>query len=137
MKKTRTSVIIVVSLLLAAVFCLASCNKIDAEGLWENATYRKDVTVGKGEKEVKIDVEVEEQSVTITVKTDKDDLGAALYEEELINDPSFFDTLNGIKADWDADKAYWAFYQGDDYMMVGVDQTKIEGGEHYRFVYTK
>ncbi len=124
-------------LVLAAILCFVSCNKIEAEGLWENATYRKDVTVGEGSKEVKIDVEAGEQFITITVKTDEALLGNALYAEELINDASFFDTLNGIKADWNADKAYWAFYKGEEYMMVGVNDTSISGGEHYRFVYTK
>ena len=50
---------------------------------------------------------------------------------------SFFDTLNGMKADWNADQAYWAFYQGENYMSVGVNETVIEGGEHYRLVYTQ
>ncbi len=124
-------------LVLAAIVCLASCNKVEAEGLWENATYRKDVELGDGSKEVKVDVVIEEDFITITLNTDAKTLGEALYAEDLINDPSFFDTLNGIKADWDADKAYWAFYKGEDYMMAGVNDTEISGGEHYRLVYTK
>ena len=137
MKNLKTNVVAVVALLLVAVFCLASCNKIDAEGLWENATYRKDVTVGEGSKTVKITVEAENQYIIITLKTDKAKLGDALYSEGLINDASFFNVLNGIKADWDKDQAYWAFYQGEEYMMAGVNDTAISGGESYRFVYTK
>ena len=137
MRNLKTNVIAVVALLLVAVFCLASCNKIDAEGLWESATYRKDVTVGEGSKEVKISVEVEEQFITVTLKTDKEKLGDAPFAEGLINDATFFDTLNGIKADWDKDKAYWGFYKGEEYMMVGVNDTAINTGDSYRFVYTK
>lgn len=137
MRNLKTNVIAVVALLLVAVFCLASCNKIDAEGLWESATYRKDATVGEGSKEVKITVEVEEQFITLTLKTDQKMLGDALFAEGLINNATFFDTLNGIKADWDKDQAYWAFYKGEEYMMVGVNDTAISGGESYRFVYTK
>ena len=110
---------------------------IAAEGLWKDATYRKDVTVGQGSKEVKINVEIEKQIITITVKTDKEKLGDALFAESLINNASFFDTLNGVKADWDKDQAYWAFYKGEEYMMAGVNDTTISGGESYRFVYTK
>ena len=40
-------------------------------------------------------------------------------------------------ASWDKDQAYWAIYKGEEYMMVGVGETNIAGGEHYRFVYTK
>lgn len=136
-------------LVLATVLCFAGCNSqepaetlaeeetIAAEGLWTAATYRKNTAVGEGSKEVKVDVEADGKSITITLKTDKATLGEALFEKELINDASFFDTLNGIKADWDADQAYWAFYKGEEYMTVGVNDTAVSGGEHYRFVYTK
>lgn len=132
----KTTVSVVLSVIM--VLCLFSCDeKVDATGLWENATYLKDTTVGKGEKTVLVDIEAGDQSITVTVKTDKATLGEALYEHGIINDASFFDTANGIKADWNADKAYWAFYEGESFMMVGVGEAKISGGEHYRFVYTK
>ena len=128
------------AIILAAIFllCFVSCaDKISAEGLWENATYRSNDTIGEGSKEITVDVVAGEQTVTLTVKTDADILGDALFAAGLINDASFFDTLNGIKADWNADQAYWGFYQGDEYMMVGVGDVSISGGESYRFVYTK
>ena len=137
MRNLKTNVIAVVALLLVAVFCFASCNKIDAEGLWENATYRKDVSVGEGSKEVTLRVETDNQFIDITLKTDAVKLGDAMFAEGLINDATFFDTLNGIKADWDKDKAYWGFYKGEEYMMVGVNDVEISGGESYRFVYAK
>lgn len=137
MKKTIVSAISVI-LSVVCILCLVSCaEKVDATGLWESATYLSDTTLGKGEKTVSFTVEVEEQIITITLKTDKATLGEAMYEHGLINDPAFFDTLNGIKADWNKDQAYWAFYQGEEFMMVGVNDTNISGGESYRFVYTK
>ena len=115
----------------------AADSELDATGLWAKAKYRKDTTVGDGGKTVKIDVEADGKKITITLKTDKATLGEAMYEYGLLNDPSFFDVLNGIKADWNKDQAYWAFYEGENYMTVGVNDTKIKGGEHYRFVYSK
>ncbi len=137
MKKTLLST---VSIVLSVVFvlCFVSCDKkIDAKGLWENATYLSDTELGKGEKTVSFTVEAGEESITITLKTDKETLGEAMFEEKLINDPSFFDTLNGIVASWDKDQAYWAFYEGETLMPHGVNDEKISGGESYRFVYTK
>ena len=139
MKKTTVKTL---SFILSVVFilCLVSCNEPAEEvktGIWENAAYTKDEVVGEGAKEVKIDVVAEGKTITLTVKTDKATLGEALYELGLINDASFFDVLIGIKADWNLDQAYWAFYKGDEMMMVGVGDTDISGGEHYRFVYTK
>lgn len=136
--KTAIKNTLAIVLSVAFILCLISCGeKVDATGLWENATYLKDTTVGKGSKTVLIDIEAGDQKITLTIKTDKATLGEALYELELVNDPSFFDTLNGIKADWNKDQAYWAFYKGEEYMMIGIADAEIAGGEHYRLVYTK
>ena len=127
-----------VILTVVCILGLVSCgDKVIPEGLWENATYLKDTTVGNGAKTVLVDIEAGEQKITLTVKTDKATLGEALFELGIINDASFFDIVNGIKADWNADQAYWGFYHGEDYMMVGVGDATISGGEHYRLVYTK
>ena len=142
MKKMIRSVVLV-ALVLSFVLCLASCNeKIDAEGLWENATYRSDKEFGKGEKTVEVEVKVEEQSVTFTIHTDAETLGAALLEHELIAGEDsqygiYVKTVNGILADYDVDKSYWGFYQNGEYLMSGVDTTAIVGGEHFEIVYSK
>ncbi len=149
--KNLMRIVLAMLLTLSMVLCFAGCKEekptepettqvsgeIAAEGFWATATYRKDTTVGEGSKTVKLDVEIDGRSITITLNTDAEKLGDALYGAELINDASFFDTLNGIKLDWNTHKAYWAFYKGDAYMMSGVNEEPISGGEHYRFVYTK
>ena len=81
MKKTLT---LSISLLLILMLCLASCNTVDAEGLWENATYRRNMTFGNGEKTVTVVVKVEDKSVNFTVKTDEEYLGDALIAHGLI-----------------------------------------------------
>ncbi len=137
MKKSIVSAVSIV-IVLVCLICLASCGeKVGKTGLWESATYLADVTLGDGEKTVSLDIEADGQVITITLKTDKATLGEAMYEHGLINDASFFNILNGIEASWENDQAYWAFYQGEDFMMVGVDEADISGEEHYRFVYTK
>ena len=142
MKKMIRSVVSV-ALVLSFVLCLVSCNeKIDAEGLWENATYRSDKEFGKGEKTVEVEVKVEEQSVTFTIHTDADTLGDALLEHELIAGEDgqygiYVKTVNGILADYDVNKSYWGFYQNGEYLMSGVDTTAIVGGEHFEIVYSK
>ena len=137
MKKTIKSMALVMLALILTI-SIFSCNKEEeTTGLWATATYKENTTVGEGEKVVLIDVETEEKTITLTVKTDKSKLGDALYELSLINDATFFDTLNGIKASWENDSAYWAFYKGDEFMSCGVNDTDISGGEHFRFVYTR
>ena len=137
MKKTIVSSLSVI-LSIICLFCFIYCEeKVEASGLWENATYLSDITLGDGEKTVSFTVEAEDKVITITLKTDKATLGEAMYEHGLVNDATFFDTLNGIKADWNKDQAYWGFYQGEEFMMVGINDTEIIGGESYRFVYSK
>ena len=150
--KRITLTLLALILALSCMLCIVGCEMnenettaetvaegetIAAEGLWENATYRANTTLGKGAKSVSFTVEADGKMITITLKTDKATLGEAMYEHELINDPSFFDTLNGMVASWNADQAYWAFYEGETMMPHGVNDENIEGGESYRFVYTK
>ncbi len=131
--------------LLLSVFLLLSftaCNKVDKEGLWENATYRRDMEFGEGSKTVAVEVKVEDQSVTFTIHTDKDTVGAALLEHELIAGEEgayglYIKVVNGITADYDVDQSYWAFYVNGEYAMTGVELTEIDEGAIYQLAYTK
>ena len=136
----KNTIKITVSLLALAalLLCAAACGeKVDASGIWENAEYLSDTTVGNGNKTVTLTVTAEGQSVVLTVKTDKDTLGDALYELKIVNDASFFDTCIGMKADWEKDKAYWAFKIDGQMASYGIGDAKIEGGESFTFEYTK
>ncbi|MBE6693167.1 MAG: hypothetical protein E7589_00170 [Ruminococcaceae bacterium] len=108
-----------------------------ADSHWNSATYTKDTQLGEGKNQIKVIVKTEDYQITLTVNTDKDNLGEALFELGLINDASFFDTVNGMKLDWNTEKAYWGFYKNGDYMMVGADEAPVEGVEQYELVYTK
>ena len=141
MKKTVKSI---VSILLSLMFIvtLASCNTVDAIGLWENATYLRDMEFGNGEKTVVVEVKAGEEQITFTVNTDESTVGAALLEHELIAGESsryglYVKVVNGITADYDVDMSYWAFYINGEYAMTGVDSTEITEGAVYRLEYTK
>ena len=110
--------------------------------LWTNATYTEDTEFGEGSTTVQVEVKVNDQSVTFTVHTDKTILGDALMEHALLAGEEgdyglYIKEVNGIKADYDTDKAYWAFYKDGEYMNTGVDGTTIADGEHYELVYTQ
>lgn len=44
--------------------------------------------------------------------------------------------VDGEKAVYDEDKAYWAVYEGDEYAMQGIDTTPVADGATYKLVYT-
>ena len=75
---------------------------------------------------------------TFEIHTDKEIVGEALLELGLIAGDEgayglFVKSVNGIVADYDVDKTYWAFYVNGEYAMSGVDVTKIEEDAAYMF----
>lgn len=133
-------------LVLMLVLCLAACGQKGSDnqhtGLWANATYTEDVVLGTGAKTFVTEVSVEGKTVKVTVNTDESTVGAALLAVELIaGDQSdyglYVKKVNGITADYDVDKSYWAFYIDGEYAMTGVDSTDIEDGKVYKLEYAK
>lgn len=131
------------ALVLAYLFCMTACgNAVNKTDLWENATYLQDTTFGEGSKTVVVEVTAEEKTVTFTVKTDEKTVGAALLAHDLIAGDQgayglYLKVANGITADYDIDKSYWAFYVDGEYANAGVDSTEIAEGVKYQLVYTK
>jgi hypothetical protein len=75
---------------------------------------------------------------TFNLSTDKSTVGDALLEEGLIEgEPGayglYVKKVNGIVADYDIDKTYWAFYVNGEYAFAGVDTTPVEEGATYSF----
>lgn len=141
MKKTITSAVSIL-LTLVLVICLGACNTVDKTGLWENATYLSDKTLGSGEKTLTLEVVAEEQTVTFTVKTDKETVGDALLDVGLIDGEEgpygiYVKKVNGITADYDVDQTYWAFYVNGEMSMSGADTTAIDESAVYRFAHAK
>ena len=141
MKKTLKSTLsIILSLLF--VLCFVSCNNASNTDIWENATYKTDTEFGSGAKTLVVEVKVNEHVVSFTIKTDKNTVGAALIEHNLIAGEDgaygmYVKVVNGMTADYDIDQTYWSFYINGEYGMTGVDTTEITEGYVYQLVYTK
>ena len=76
------------------------------------------------------------------IHTDKTIVGEALLELGLIEGDMgdyglYVKKVNGITAEYEVDGTYWAFYEGDDYAMTGVDLTEIKAGATYAFKVSK
>ena len=131
-----------VALIMAIVFTLSlvSCNTVDKEGLWEEATYLKDMEFGDGATAITVEVVAGEQKVTFTVNTDKKILSDALLEHEIIKAETgpyglYVTHVNGILAS-DEDKAYWAIYVNGEYGQKGISETDVTAGTVYKLEYT-
>lgn len=83
-------------------------------------------------------VDAEGAESLFEIHTDAATVGEALTENGLLEGEDgpyglYVKTVNGITADYDKDKVYWAFYINDEYAMSGVDQTEITEGDVYSF----
>lgn len=117
-------------------------SQIPAQGLWKDATYRQSTELGEGEKSFTFEIEVEGQTLSLSVKTDEKTVGQALVKLGLIEGEDgayglYVKKVNGITADYDTDKTYWAFYINGEYAMTGVDKTDIENGAVYKMTRAK
>ena len=45
--------------------------------------------------------------------------------------------VDGEKAVYNEDKAYWAIFVGDEYALTGIDSTPVEDGGVYKLEYTR
>lgn len=83
-------------------------------------------------------VDKDGKETNFEIHTDKETVGDALLEVELIAGEEstyglYVKTVSGITADYDTDGTYWAFYVNGEYASSGVDSTPVKEGETYSF----
>jgi len=121
-----------VIIMLVMVMVITGCGKKD-----------KGNDVGTGSKEFMFEVtDADKNVIRHTIRTEEETVGAALLKEGLIEGEEsslglMVTVVNGIKADYAKDKAYWAFYIDGEYAMTGADSTGIEKDKVYAFIYTQ
>ena len=137
--KKITSILLCMILIFSLMAGTAACGqKKEAERT--AATMTAGETYGTGSKTFTFSVtDPDGKETVVTVKTDKQYVGEALLELELIagEDSSFglyVKTVNGVTLDYDKDGKYWALYVNGEYALTGVDNTEIADGATYAFV---
>lgn len=78
---------------------------------------------------------------TLPLKSDAEYLGAYLQAEGIISGEEgayglYIQEVDGEKAVFETDGAYWGFYVDGQYAMQGIDLTPIEEGKVYQLAYT-
>lgn len=116
-------------------------NSSAESGVWTSAEYTTDAEVGEGKNTVNIEVTADGKTVTLTVHSDNDNLEKILVENNLVaGDESEFGlyikTVNGIRADYDLDNAYWALCKDGAPTATGASGITIADGDTYELVYT-
>ena len=144
MKATRRSnwlsFLLCIVLFAAAAWMTTGCGAKPAEepspAVSEAVAQDGDV-LGEGETEFPLTItDVDGNEIAVTVRTDRTVVGEALQELGLLEGEEgpyglYVKTVNGIRADYDRDKVYWAFYINGEYAVSGVDVTEITDGDTY------
>ena len=147
----RRRIFCVICVILSAALCLCGCASPAGHGGAANATQSEAVPafdpataekLGEGEKQFYFTVTFDDGAVkAYDIATDADTVGEALaalalVEGEQTNYGLYVKTIGGVRADYNTDHAYWAFYIDGEYAMTGVDATELVPGSTYSFVYT-
>lgn len=140
-KKKLTSLLLCMMLIVAMALCTTGCNENkNQESQQSSETIQSQGGVlGEGKTVINFTVVDKDGNETkFEIHTDKETVGEALLEHNLIaGDQSeyglYVKTVNGITADYDVDKTYWAFYINGEYAQTGVDSTKVTAGDSYSF----
>lgn len=106
-------------------------------GLW----YFTKPKTTEGEKSFTVTVvHADGTSKDFSYTSDEEYVGTVLVEKGLITGEQgefglYIHEVDGERAVWEEDGAYWSFYVNGEYGVVGVDQTPIEDGAKYKLEY--
>ena len=128
-------------LIVAMAFTSVGCDKNGGKSSsdWDETTKISESVLGEGQTKFMFTVVDKDGNETdFEVHTDKKIVGDALQDVGLISGEEgefglYVKSVNGITADFDKDKTYWAFYVNGEYAVSGVDTTTIEAGATYTF----
>ena len=119
------SILVCIVLVAAMALCITGCDN--------------DPKTEAGEKTftfLVVDPEGKETSFQVT--TAKSTVGEALMDEGLISGEDgpyglYVLTVNGLTLKYEDDGMYWAFYEGENYAVTGVELTPIDEAVTYSF----
>ena len=139
MKRNKKIVGKILTGMLIAVLAvgLTGCQKKDEAAVATTSVYEDGTVLGEGEMAFDLTVvNTAGEEITLEIHTDKETVGEALTDLEVIaGEPGDFGlyikTVNGETVDFEEDGKYWAFYINDEYAMTGIDQTTITEGDAY------
>ena len=148
MMKKFSSLFLSMMLIVAMALCMTGCNgnlMKDPLTQTENGTTTElePNVLGEGKTVFMFTVvDGKGKETLFEIHTDKTIVGDALLELKLIEGEKdqyglYVKKVNGITADYDVDKTYWAFYINGEYAMSGVDTTEIKEGDSYAMKVSK
>ena len=126
-RKSKITAVILLLILIAA-FCAVYL------------VFKPSVTAGEKAFTVKV-VHADRSEKTFSYRCSDEYLGDTLLREGLIKGEKgaygiYITEVDGERAVYEHDKAYWALFINGEYAVSGIDATPIENGAQYTLAYT-
>ena len=102
-------------------------------------TNKPDTTEGQKNIDVTI-VYADKETKELDINTDAEFLADALFEEKIITEAEyksgFYTEIDGVKADFNKDGAWWCVTKGGEMTSVGMNELALTDGDKYEITYT-
>ena len=134
-KRILTKVLALFLVVLMTVFSFAACGKADTNsdvnsGCVETKTISITVTIVAADKTEKV----------LNIETSRKYLGDVLLDEGLVTEDEhkagYYNYIDGVRADYTKDGAWWCFTKGGETVMVGANDLKIADGDKFEITNT-
>jgi len=126
MKKTIIMKTVAVLAVISMLFCITACGGQKASQGEKNIT----VTVVYAEKTNK----------KFEISTTAENLGDALLQEKIVTEEEhktgFYTTIDGVRADYTLDKAWWCITKNGEMTTAGANDLSIADGESFEITHT-
>ncbi len=138
MKNTRilTKLLALALVVLMAVVSLTACGTVDTNSDTNSGTSAPAQTISITVKVIAAD----KTEKTFSIETEKKNLGDALFEEGLVTEAEhksgFYTYIDGVRADYNKDGAWWCFTKGGETVMVGANELEIADGDTFEITNT-
>lgn len=138
MKNTRilTKLSALALVILIAVVSLTACGTVDTNSDTNLGTSAPAQTISITVKVIAAD----KTEKTFTIETDKKNLGDALLEKGLVTEDEhksgFYTYIDGVRADYTKDGAWWCLTKGGNEVFTGFNDTKIVDGDTFEITNT-
>lgn len=119
----------------------STVSETDTSVTEEPMVYESGSIIGEGEKHIYVTATnaVNQELIgTFEFYTDAENIGDALLEYGFISGDNdayglYVKVVNGVKAEYETDGTYWAFYVNGDLATTGVSSTPVEDEMSYMF----
>jgi hypothetical protein len=95
----------------------------------------------KGDKDITVTIVYKDKTEKeFEISTDAENLGDALLEKGLVTEEEhkagYYNTIDGVRADYTLDKAWWCFTQDGEMMTLGANDAPIADGDNFEITHT-